>query len=458
MKKKYHFIGIGGISMSGLAFFLLSEGHEISGSDIIENDQTRELARLGVRISLGGARVMDLAENICHDMIVVLTGAIAKNDPELVLARGVHCGEDRKCDGKIIMREDLLLEISKRFKDVIAVAGSHGKSTTTAMIAQIFIYAGLFPTVHNGAVAAGDIFGLRMGGGDFFITEACEFNRSFLKLLPNVGVVTNVSMEHMDCYADMNAVHKAYKGFESNCETVIKHPLSGVTNVTDVGEGRYNFVKNGITYSLGVAGRHNVDNAALAIEVARHYGICESVIKDALESFRGIGRRFERLGRRDKLDIIIDYAHHPKEIETTIATATTLYDKFLIVFQPHTYTRTHALFDDFVRVFSGESEAKKEGDKSQSANKVILYKTYAAREEVIRGAEAYDLAKAIGAQYYDCKENLKENLLKQLQGGEAGGKDFGAIIFVGAGDIYLLAREVLANSGIAKRGAYNQNT
>jgi len=330
------------------------------------------------------------------DMIVV-NGAIADDNVEVVRARELGIA--------IIDRAELLAEIESQYKNRIAIAGTHGKSTTTAMIGAVLVAGGLNPTVHNGARP-----NLILGGKDFFVTEACEFKRSFLKLNPTVAVVTNIEYDHVDCYKSLKDVQRAFDKFTAKAGTVIRN--RGRIWSFAHSRGKYGFLVGGVRILLNVPGKHNVQNAALAVKVGLHFGIDIETIKRALEAFNGIERRFQQIGE----GVITDYAHHPAEIETTIKTATDIYGegKFLIVFQPHTFSRTIALFDDFVRVL-------RQCD-------CVMYKTYSAREKSMDGGTAADLATAVGVRHFSNKVGLK-NYLAKVSG------NYRAIILTGAGDI-----------------------
>ena len=400
-----HFVGIGGISMSALAEIMRTRGKKVSGSDISINGHA--------------------TENIPPDAdTVVINGAISDDNPELVAAR------ERGL--RIVRREELLALVAREYRNVIAVAGAHGKSTTTAMIASIFIAAGLNPTVHNGAralsedttpqtlsddalppQALGGPGNLVIGGDEFFITEACEFRRSFLALHPMVSVITNIDTDHMDCYRDLDDVIATYQQFADQSNVVvtnepIKHPK--VLEYTKV------------DFPLGIPGEHNRENAGAAAAVARHFGIGEDIIRHALASFDGISRRFELLGGIDGADIITDYAHHPREIAATLKMIDGLYPRTLIVYQPHTYSRTKHLFTDFTDVFHDVD--------------VVFYKTYSARENPIAGGRAEDIAMATGKDCLLSERHLRNYIC-------CAACEYDAIIFMGAGDIDDIARRIV---------------
>ena len=366
--KHIHFVGIGGVSMNALARLTELDGATVSGSDL----------------TVGNGHD---ADNIHAGLdSVVINGAITDDNPELLRARQLNI--------QIIERAELLAQIEHRYANRIAVAGSHGKSTTTAMIGAVLTAGGLNPTVHNGAMP-----NLRVGGKEFFVTEACEFKRSFLHLSPTVAVITNIDFDHVDCYKDIDDVRQTFKQFTDKAPTVFY-----TDNVPD------------IDLELTVPGAHNIGNARLAAAVGLHFGVPLNIIKKALEEFKGIERRFEKIGEIGMCDLITDYAHHPSEIITTIKTAQDLYGKsrFLIVFQPHTYTRTLALFDDFVQVLQTVPCA--------------LYRTFASREKPVKGGSALDLSRALRRRYFAGKDALRRYLVRMA------GK-YDAIILTGAGDV-----------------------
>ena len=427
---RYFFIGIGGVSMSALAKLLWHQGAVVAGSDAVESENTKELRQMGMQIFIGHQ-----ASNLQDVDCLVINGAIADNNPELLKARE---------DGlKIIYREELLAKVARRYQNVIAIAGCHGKSSTTAIVGQIFQAAGAEPTIHNGVKN-----NLQIGSKKFFITEACEFRKSFLKLRPAIAIVTNVDADHLDCYKDLADIKACFAKFAREADVLIKnaedansvdlvgkrqtitfginHGLVHTKNLHQLYNGHYVFelvfdskvfpiyFQNPVLH-LTVPGKHNVYNALAAVACAVYCGLDINAIKGAVANFQGIARRFEQLGTIDGTPIILDYAHHPREIQTTIQTANSLYRKYLLVFQPHTYTRTIALWDDFVTVLS-------------KVKHLVLYKTYAARGKVIVGGRALDLSRKLKAKYFANTKTLKKYLREHV-------KEFDAVILCGAGDV-----------------------
>lgn len=418
--------------MSALAKLLLAQGKQVAGSDAVSSRNTQELSAMGVPIYIGHT-----AENLQHESVdyLVINGAIADDNPELLFAKQQNI--------KVIYRENLLAQIARHYERVIAVAGCHGKSSTTAMIGSIFTTGGSRPTVHNGAQD-----NLHLGDKKWFITEACEFRKSFLKLKPYLAVVTNVDADHLDCYHDLDEIKQCFAQFAAQSEILIKNAsdpnsahLQGhrrtITFGLDYGDvhaknlqalpnGGYSFdiVLNpkvfGTVYQLPrfdihVPGIHNVTNALAAITCGLVCQIGFDPLCRAIANYRGIARRFQRFCRIGNTPVILDYAHHPREIATTIKTAQTLYQKYLLVFQPHTYTRTISLWDDFVQVLS-------------RVPNLVIYKTFAARGKTIVGGRGLDLSRHLKVKYFATTEKLSAYLHDHAQ-------EYDAVILCGAGDV-----------------------
>ena len=441
---RYFFIGIGGVSMSALAKLLHTQGKKVAGSDAVASANTRELSALGIPVYLGHS-----AENLQHEPIdyLVINGAIADDNPELLYAKQQGI--------KIIYRENLLAQIARHYERVIAIAGCHGKSSTTAMIGSIFQAGGRQPTVHNGAQD-----NLHLGGKQWFITEACEFRKSFLKLKPQIAVITNVDADHLDCYRDLDEIKQCFAQFAAQSEIVIKNAADqnsallfgkrqtvtfGVhygdvhaKNLQTLPCGGHSFdiVVNprifGTTYQLprftvAVPGLHNVANALAAITCAMVCRINILSTRQAIAQYKGIARRFQHFCRIGQTPVILDYAHHPREIATTIQTARNLYRKYLIVFQPHTYTRTISLWNDFIKVLG-------------SVPNLVIYKTFAARGKTIVGGRGLDLSRYLKVKYLATTEKLGAYLSEHA-------KEYDAIILCGAGDV--VSGEFLRQSSFA---------
>lgn len=389
--------------MSGLAKLSLHFGAKVSGSDSGASPQLEALRGLGIEI-----HTSHCADNISGDIdVLVFSGAIKDGNPELVSAREL---------GLIVMeRSEFLGEISKCFKKVIAISGTHGKTTTTAILGLIMRYAGLNPTIHLGG-ESNDLHGNTIiGGEEYFLLEACEYRESFKYLRPYIGVITNIDLDHIDYYGNMDNIRKAFCGFASNCDKLIidvgaNIPHSDVTiinqdwQVKDVEYmlGGYNFNvyylgKHYWTFRLNSLGMHNISNALFAIAVAHSLGIEKDVMERAIADFKGVERRYETIATLDGgCKVIVDYAHHPTEIRSSIEGIRGAFDKILYVFQPHTYSRTLGLFEGFKEVLDNVED-------------IIIYKTYPAREEYIAGGDARDLYAGLSVKnkaYIDSIERL----------------------------------------------------
>ncbi|MBQ7973598.1 MAG: UDP-N-acetylmuramate--L-alanine ligase, partial [Clostridia bacterium] len=403
--------------MSALAKMLWYQGKQVAGSDAIESANTQELKNLGIPVYIGHSET-----NLQHEPVdyLVINGAIVDDNPELLAAQ--------KGGIKIVYREVLLAQIAKRYRQLIAIAGCHGKSSTTAMIGSIFNEGGRYPTIHNGVQD-----NLQIGGKQWFITEACEFRKSFLKLKPYVAVITNVDADHLDCYRDLEEIKRCFSQFATQSEILIKNAadvnslhLKGkkrtitfglkigdvhTKNLRRLSDGGYSFdlaINSQVfgnfyqipCFKIHVPGLHNVLNALAAITCGLVNGISFAAIYRAIAKFKGVARRFQNFAKIGNTPVILDYAHHPREILTTLQTAKNLYSKFLLVFQPHTYTRTLALWSDFIKVLS-------------EVPNLVLYKTYAARGKPIEGGRALDLSRQLKVKYIATTQKLAEYLQQQ---------------------------------------------
>lgn len=425
MKKlHYFFIGIGGISMSGLAKFLQKEGHKISGSDI-----NPEVTLPNAKIFHGHSK-----NNIQNVDVVVYNNAIQKNNPELL--------EAKRQKIRIMSRAELLAEIASKYKNVISVSGMHGKTTVTEMIAEILITAGKKPTVHIGGISKCFNSNILIGKKDFFVTEACEYKDSFLTLKSNYGIILNIEPEHLDYFKNFNNIKKSFEKFANNSKQVIINNELMLNNskILQKNSNYYakNIIKNNFGYifdcfnnknfvcqiKLNAIGIHNIENALTAISVCKALKIKTKHIQKALENFQGTKRRMEKICESPL--VFHDYAHHPSQIIETIKTIQEFYkEKILVVFQPHTFSRTKSFFNEFV-------------DALKLCDKTILFKTYSARENKINGATAFDLYERLkqeksNTEYFEDFKLLKEYLLKQ---------DDYLILILGAGDIENLANKL----------------
>ncbi|GGO68849.1 UDP-N-acetylmuramate--L-alanine ligase [Bowmanella pacifica] len=451
--KRIHFIGIGGAGMGGIAEVLLNEGYQVSGSDLATNPMTSRLQGLGATIFIGHQ-----ASNVQGVDVVVVSSAIDTQNPEIKLAR-----EQRI---PVIRRAEMLAELM-RFRHGVAVAGTHGKTTTTSLIATIFAHGGQDPTFVIGGLLNSAGTNARLGSSRYLIAEADESDASFLHLQPMVSVVTNIEADHMDTYqGDFQKMEDTYLDFLHNLpfyglavmcgdDPVITKllPRIGRHYLTyGFSEGldyRAVNLTQGFNHScftverkdaapfevkLGLPGKHNVLNALAAIAVALEEGIEQQKVVEALASFEGIGRRFECLGQFDtgngEVLLVDDYGHHPTEVEATIATARSNWpDKRLVMaYQPHRYSRTRDLYEDFVRVLS-------------QVDLLLLLEVYSAGEAPIEGADSKALCRSIRQRgqiepvYVSSPEELPKLLAPLLQ-------DQDLLMTQGAGNIGKLAKDL----------------
>jgi UDP-N-acetylmuramate--alanine ligase len=397
-----HFIGIGGIGMSGIAEILLSLGFKVSGSDLRRSPVTDRLAKLGATIYEGHA-----AHNVVGATVVVTSSAVSATNPEVLEAR------ERKI--QVIQRAEMLAELM-RLKYGIAIAGMHGKTTTTSMVAAVLAAGGLDPTVVVGGRVDALGSNAKLGASQFLVAEADESDRSFLKLSPILSIVTNLDREHMDCYRDMADVEQAFLTFMD------KVPFYGaVTACLDnpqlaamlprvhrrvltygvAPEADYSLeflesqpdsfncfrvvTKGGALgpFELHVPGRHNVLNATAAVAIAHQLQVSQEKIAEGLRSFCGVDRRFQRRGTVHGITVVDDYGHHPTEIRATLAAAReATHGQIHVVFQPHRYSRTRDLLDEFGAAFT-------------DADSVVVLPIYAASEEPLPGITAELLAERV---------------------------------------------------------------
>lgn len=445
-----HFIGIGGISMSSLAEILLSRHFTISGSDQKASELTRHLEAKGARIAIG-----QRAENITEDIdLVVYTAAIHPDNPEFV------CAQEKQIP--MLTRAELLGQIMKNYPIPIAVSGTHGKTTTTSMATLVLMEAGMDPTVSVGGILPQIGGNLRLGHSDTFITEACEYTNSFLSFFPKISIVLNVDADHLDFFKDIDDIRHSFHRFAGllpengtliiNADTpeveAVTHDLRcEIVTFSLNGNGDYTarditFREDGCatftcmrgdteigTFTLHVPGMHNVSNALSVIAMAIRLGIDPETIQRGFSAFNGTKRRFEHKGSLGGITIIDDYAHHPTEIRATLSTASACDKKTLwCVFQPHTYSRTYALLDDFAKALS-------------MADKIILAPIYAAREQNTIGITSADLQKKIQAlgkecHYLETFDEIENYLLAHCEPGDL-------VLTMGAGDVVKIGENLL---------------
>jgi len=448
--QQIHFVGIGGVGMSGLAELLHDQGYRITGSDLRDGPTCERLRRRGIAVAIGHA-----AAQVGEADALVYSSAVRATNPELREAarRGIP----------VIPRAEMLAEVM-RLKDGIAVAGTHGKTTTTSLVAHVLDAAGLDPTaVVGGRIRERDAAtGARLGRGSWVVAEADESDGSFLRLSPVIAVVTNVEPEHLDHYRSFEAVQDAFVEFANRVPfwgavvLCLDHP--GVQAI------RPRITRRAVTYgfssqaewraldvrsrppgshftvvhdgrnlgevSLPIPGQHNVANSLAALAVARELDVDFAVAARALGTFPGVERRFETLGEVGGVRVVDDYGHHPTEIRATLSAARSVHSgRVVTVFQPHRYTRTRDLFDDFATAFN-------------DADRVIVTEVYAAGEDKIPGAEGAALADAIRAHGHrdvrfvaDLSE-VPEVLAAQVEAGDL-------VLTLGAGNVYQVGRALL---------------
>ena len=435
--KRLYFIGIGGISMSALAKLFAVRGYAVSGSDGVRGEETENLAFYGVRVYIGedGGR-----KEIFDADLVVYTDAISKEHAELITAK--------KLKKRIFSRADLLSAVCDSFSRVIAVAGSHGKTTCTSICAHILKSVGVPFTAHIGGEdsALGNFY---TTGEEYFLTEACEYKRNMLKLSPEVAVLLNIDRDHMECYRDESHLIDSFRQFckgaktafvctdDTRCKTLGEFSSFGIndsladyraTELRANGE-RYSFTveeygKALCRIRLNAIGKCNIYNALAAFAAMRSFGFDEKEIKRGVESFQAVKRRFEKVGSYRGASFICDYAHHPREILSTLATAQGVSrGELFVVFQPHTYSRTKLLMQEFVTAL-------------KPLKNLMVYKTYPAREKYDEEGSAKRLAEIVGSLYSENAFVLKTWLKKTVREGDT-------VLFLGAGDIYYVAQYLL---------------
>ena len=445
-----HFIGIGGISMSALAEILLQEGFTISGSDSKSSDLTTALEAKGIRIFYE-----QTASNIIPGIdLVVYTAAIREDNPEYM--------EVVRQNLPMLTRAQLLGQIMDNYQNSIAVAGTHGKTTTTSMMSQILLEANTDPTISVGGILPSIQGNLRVGSSEVFISEACEYTNSFLNFHPKYSIILNVEAEHLDFFKDLDDIRNSFRIFASNTldhgvtiingeipdwqELVAGQPQKIITYgfdpsfdyyATDIEFNEkacaiYTVMKQGtplFTVSLGVPGRHNISNSLAVIALSCEMGLSKEAILSGLCTFSGANRRFQYKGMVNGVTVIDDYAHHPTEIGATLTAAANYpHNRLIVAFQPHTYSRTKAFLPEFAEVLS-------------QADVVVLADIYAAREKNTYGVSSEDLLallkeKGCEAYYFPSFEEIEEFLLKNSVNGDL-------LITMGAGNIVEIGESLL---------------
>jgi UDP-N-acetylmuramate--alanine ligase len=453
--QQVHLIGIGGSGMSGIAEVLANLGFRVSGSDLKTSDVTKRLqSRFGVKIYEGHA-----AENVHGAQVVVKSTAVRADNPEVV--------EAKRLSIPVIPRAEMLAELMRLKLYTVAIAGSHGKTTTTSMIAQILAAAELDPTAVIGGIVGAFGSNARLGKSDLMVVEADESDRSFLMLTPTYAVVTNIDREHMDFYRDMEDVRECYANFvnrvpfygaavmcldNENVQAVIPHVtrrritygLSAQADITarDIRhEGfssTFNVARNGEEIGeivLRVPGLHNVYNSLAAVSIGLEFDVSFEVMRRALGEFTGVNRRFQLIGETNGIRVYDDYGHHPTEIRATLRAAKHGADggRIVVLFQPHRYTRTQDLMDEFARSFN-------------NADVVLITDIYAASEDPIEGVTAEALTETVtrfghkNARYIGALENAVPALIEETRAGDL-------IITLGAGNVSKVGESFLEAMG-----------
>lgn len=445
-----HFIGIGGISMSGLAEILLKENFKISGSDAKNSDIVDNLIAMGAIVNIG-----QCAANITDDIdLVVYTAAIHEDNEEFAACKAKNI--------PMLTRAQLLGQIMNNYKYSVAVSGTHGKTTTTSMLSQIFIEADTDPTISVGGILDSIGGNIRVGKSNYFITEACEYTNSFHAFYPYISIILNVDADHLDFFSGIDEIIESFHTFATNLPDngtlIVNGDMDCLDRVTrdltcsiltfgmkdtnryypadmevdEKGHMDYTLMADGKACErvhLNIGGIHNVCNSLAAIAVADLLGIDREYTLLGLKSFGGAHRRFELKGSLGNVTVIDDYAHHPTEIKATLATASnTPHNELWVIFQPHTYTRTHALFEEFADALKGFDH-------------VILVDIYAARETDTGLVHSKDLAKRVkecgtDARYFSSFRAVENYLLLNCKKNDL-------LITMGAGDVYLIGEELL---------------
>jgi UDP-N-acetylmuramate--alanine ligase len=459
--KRIHFVGIGGAGMSGIAEVLANQGFEVSGSDLVASATTQRLAQLGIRVMIGHA-----AENVAGADAVVVSSAVKDDNPEVVEARKRHL--------PVVPRAQMLAELM-RIKQGIAIAGTHGKTTTTSLTASCLAEAGLDPTFVIGGRLNSAGANARLGQGEFLVAEADESDASFLYLSPVIAVVTNIDADHMDAYGhDFERLKQAFVDFlhrlpfygvavlcidDPAVREILPHVAKQVVTYGFAAQAniraehvrqegarmffdcvRSNGAVSRLPVALNLPGEHNVRNALAAIAVATEVGADDAAILKALAEFSGVGRRFQRYGEvklpgGGSFTLIDDYGHHPTEMAATLAAARGAFPgrRIVVAFQPHRYTRTRDCFEDFVRVLG-------------QADVVLLTEVYAAGEAPIVAADGRALARALRIAgkveplFVENVADLPRAILSVARDGDV-------VITLGAGSIGATAAQLMRAGG-----------
>lgn len=445
-----HFIGIGGISMSGLAEILLKEGFTVSGSDAKESALTNHLKQLGAQIFYG-----QKADNVIEGIdVVVYTAAIHEDNPEYA--------EVKKRGIPMLSRAELLGQLMLNYKLPIAVSGTHGKTTTTSMLSHVLLQGETDPTISVGGILKAIGGNIRVGNSEIFVTEACEYTNSFLHFFPKISIILNIEEDHLDFFKDLDDIRHSFREFAKLLPEdgilIINGDIKNHEEITEdlscrvitygsdpscdysaqnlkydeLGNVSFDLSVHGTSagrITLAVAGDHNVSNALATIAAAELLDIPMDTIQKGLLSFSGTNRRFEYKGELNGFTIIDDYAHHPTEIRATLTAARHYpHKKLWCVFQPHTYTRTKAFFPDFAEALS-------------LADHVVLADIYAARETDTLGMSSQQLSETIqslgtDSHYFPSFQAIEEFITENCKKGDL-------LITMGAGDVVNIGEELL---------------
>ena len=449
--KNIHCIGIGGVGVSAIAEILLSRGYHVSGSDMKQSDLTDRLAADGVKVYIGHS-----AENVEDADLIVYSAAIAEENPEVIRAREKHI--------PLASRAEVLGVLMDDFKNSIAICGTHGKTTTTSMVSLILDHAKLDPTILVGGNLAEIGGNVRVGQSEFFVTEACEYRDSFLQLRPRIEVILNIDSDHLDYFKDIDHIVRSFDQFAKAVPSdgiivaydanpfvnqVIKDIPGAITfgynenctyhiaNVSFDADGRGSFDMYYKGASLGnvrlqMPGEHNILNAVAAFACCHQLGVAPDTIIDTLDKFTGTQRRFDIQGTtKDGVKVIDDYAHHPTEIKATLSAAKNIHhNKLWCLFQPHTYTRTLALFDEFADAF---------GD----ADILILAEIYAAREKNIYKISSKGLAEEVLKKHPEKEVYYMESFEEMAAYVKEHAAANDLVLTMGAGDIFRAGEALL---------------
>jgi len=442
-----HLIGVGGVSMSPLAEVLSGRGLIISGSDMSEGSNVQNLRSKNINVIIG-----HFAENITDDVqFVVRTAAVHDDNPEIIAAHSKNI--------PVFERTEAWGAIMKDYSNALCISGTHGKTTTTSMCTHILMAGEYDPTVMIGGTLPLLKAGHRVGGGDTIVMEACEYYNSFLNFFPTVSVILNVEADHLDFFKDLDDVKNSFRKFaelvpengyvvanrdDENTMSVIsgldRNIITfGLSEDADVtaknivalgAQSEFDIIYKGELFthvSLRVPGIHNIKNALAAAAAAICLGVSGQAVKYGLSAFKGAGRRFEFKGKFNGVDVYDDYAHHPGELKALFDAIENLgYRRTIVVFQPHTYTRTHALFNDFV-------------EQLRRPDMVMLAEIFAAREQNTIGISSKDIAREIpNSLYFETFEELEKSLRFTAAPGDL-------VITVGAGNIYLVGESLVNN-------------